>query len=331
MPDKFRAFNLIGKSPKFKKALDSIDKCSQCLAPVLIHGETGTGKELTARAIHYLSPRKGRPFIPINCGSIPENLIENELFGHVKGAYTGADNVQPGLIAQAQGGTLFLDEIASLPLSAQIVLLRFLQDRHYRPLGGNSLHEADIRIIAASNVDLRLLKKKGKFREDFYYRLDVLRIFLPPLRERLEDLELLSQYFLLRYSLRYNFPEKKLQPQTLCWMQNYHWPGNLRELENFIHRSVLMCEGDAISPPDPVFNEMDSGPLYELPTSDNLKNFKEAKAQALAEFESNYLSRLMTETHGNITEAAKRAGDMDRSALRKLLKKNGINRKSFMP
>jgi DNA-binding NtrC family response regulator len=306
---------------------------------VLIEGETGTGKELVARAIHYNSARAERAFIPVNCGAIPENLVENELFGHERGAFTDARCSQTGLIAQAEGGTLFLDEVETLPAKAQVALLRFLEDRQYKRLGSAAPLQADVRVVAASNASLAGLCEAGRCRSDFYFRLNILSITLPPLRERVGDIELLAGHFLGRYTAEYGLPSKHLHPDTLAWMRTYHWPGNVRELEHLIHRAVLMAEGACIRLES--YSDRDVGPQSQsdrcvsppVPQQDPMAltrmSFQQAKTQASEEFERRYLTQLMTEVHGNVTLAARRAGK-ERRALGKLLKKHGLGREQYL-
>ena len=221
--------NIVGRSPAFDFAVQRIRKFAQCDAPVLIEGETGTGKELAARAIHYLGPRQSFPFIPVNCGALPENLIENELFGHERGAYTDARSAQVGLIAQAEGGTLFLDEVEALSLKSQAALLRFLQEQEYRPLGGMRLKRADVRVVAASNTPLERRASSGEFRRDLLFRINIMPLVMPPLRERAGDVELLARHFLKSFRLQYSAQGKRLSPEVVEMLERYEWPGNVRE------------------------------------------------------------------------------------------------------
>jgi len=217
---------------------------------VSIYGETGTGKELAARAVHYLGSRSSGPFIPLNCGSLPDTLLENELFGHERGAFTDAKSSQPGLIEQADGGTLFLDEVEDLSAKAQAALLRFLQEGEYRPLGSKTLKRANVRVVAASNVPFLELKKTGRLRNDLFYRLNVLPVFMPPLRERGEDILLMAEHFLIELRVRYDKPGTYLHPSSMRWIVRNDWPGNIREMENALHCGFLMAYGDAIYPHD---------------------------------------------------------------------------------
>ena len=317
-------FNLIGRSPAFLQAMRRLRRLVRWDAPVLVTGETGTGKELAARAIHYLGARSGGPFVPVNCGALPDHLVENELFGHERGAYTDARADALGAIGEAAGGTLFLDEIEALSPKAQTVLLRFLQSREYRPLGARRACRSDARVIAASNADLRRLCERREFRSDLFYRLDVLTLDLPPLRARSGDAALLARHFVEVYRRRYGLGALALDPRGLAALQAWSWPGNVRELENLIHRSVILCDGDRVLPvPD------GSGADALATATDGaypggLQSFADAKARAIEHFERAYLTRLMDETGGNVTEAARRASK-ERRALGKLLKKRVIS------
>lgn len=308
--------NLIGRSAAFQQVIGFIHKVAQIQAPVLILGETGTGKEVVARAIHYRSLHRNRPFVPFNCGGVPAELLENELFGHEAGAFTSAQRKQTGLVAQAEGGSLFLDEIDALPLPAQAALLRFLQDRCYRPLGSGHLSQANVRILAASNSNLAALVKEGRFREDLWYRLNVLTVSLPPLRERQEDIPLLAEHFLRRFCQSYRRPVKEFSSRTLQRLMRYPWPGNVRELENWVHRAFLLGEENL---PDERETEVSTG-----------SGFQARKAEAVAAFERSYLIELMRLAHGNVSQAAKIAGK-ERRCLGKLLKKHNISPFRFRP
>jgi len=310
---------MIGGSEVFRIAQGLIDKLAKYDAPVLIEGETGTGKELAARAIHYGGARRNGPFVPVNCGALPDQLIENELFGHRRGAFTGASEDNPGLIALARGGTLFLDEIDTLSSRRQITLLRFLQDQQFRPLGARQHQQADVRIIAATNCDLEREIERGQFRLDLYHRLKVMYLHLPPLRERSGDIALLARHFVRAASARFGKQELPIDGDTLAWFERYHWPGNIRELENIVYREFLLAEGAsvAISPP-PGIAEPDA------PRAEAQLNYRRAKDQAIANFESRFLSDLIREAHGNVSAAARMCG-AERRHLGRLLKKHGIN------
>lgn len=243
----FKIEGIIGKSKKMLQVIDIIKKVTPTSATVLIYGESGTGKELIAKAIHYNSPRKDKPFIAINCAAIPENLIESELFGYESGAFTGAITRKIGLIEAAHGGTLFLDEIAELSLNLQSKLLRVLQDKEVRRIGGKDTIKVDLRIIAATNKDLSEEVEKGKFREDLYYRLKVITVQIPPLRERKEDIPELVRFFIEKYSKEFGKRVLGIDEKALQALFNYHWPGNIRQLETVIERAIIICEGENIT------------------------------------------------------------------------------------
>ena len=329
--DGFLKLSLVGQAPLFVRELKLIQKIAQCEVPVLIEGETGTGKELAARAIHYLSVRHDYPFIPVNCGALEDSLLENELFGHVRGAYTDAKNMQPGLIAQTEGGTLFLDEVDSLSPKAQVSLLRFLQDKQYRPLGGGKAHEADIRVIAASNQPLAKLVEAGHFRQDLLFRLNVMNITMPSLRERPGDAQLIAEHLMQTYREQYKCYDKYLHPGFLEWIAEYSWPGNVRELENTIHREFLLSDKTVLQTPAPRLPHGFSADKTPDGLSKDLygSHLSQAKASLVCQFEKHYLSNLLAETKGNVTLAAKIAGK-ERRAFGKLLKKHGIDRTLYL-
>lgn len=324
----WKNLNLIGHSSIFLDTLLFINKASDCDAPVLIEGETGCGKEVAARAIHYLGRRKDFPFIPMNCGAIPDQLIENELFGHEKGAYTDAKQSQVGLTAQADGGTLFLDEIEALSTKGQVTLLRFIEDNVIRPLGAIKSRKVNVRIIAASNVCLSELVAQGLFRQDLLFRLNLLQLNLPPLRNRKTDVQALAEHFMQKYRCQYQQPDKRFHPDTIAWMNAYHWPGNVRELENFVHRSFLLSNNPEIIQTG--INKENAPSSSRRKLFERRQNFKfdasfnEAKNHAIDHFEQHYLSWLISSSKGNVTQAADIA-KKERRALGKLLKKHHIN------
>jgi two-component system response regulator GlrR len=320
---------MLGDSDAFRVISRLIDKISAYDAPVLIEGETGTGKELAARAIHYRGARRDRPFVPVNCGALPDPLIENELFGHRRGAFTDARADHPGLVALGQGGTLFLDEVDALTLKAQVTLLRFLQDQRYRPLGGQREERADVRVIAASNRPLDPLVEAGSFRIDLLYRLKLMHLALPPLRERKGDIAFLSGHFLDVGAARYGLARRPLSAETLEWFERYLWPGNIRELEHLVHGGLLLCEEPIITIPPPASlsagtSRDPSGSPRPAPVE---RSYRHAKAQAIADFEQAYLARLIDRAHGNISVAA-RLACTERRHLGRLLKKHRLARTS---
>lgn len=326
------AVKLIGQAPVFLHVLRQIVGIAGINAPVLIDGDTGTGKELVARAIHYSGPRSAMPFIPANCGALPESLIENEFFGHARGAYTDAREPQPGLIAQAQGGTLFLDEIDALPLRGQVALLRFLQDLRYRPLGATHEELADVRVIAATNVNIDDLVAQRRFRPDLLYRLKIFSLTLPALCERPGDAELLARHFVRLYSKQYKSAEPLIAGADLAWIRSHSWPGNVRELENLVHRAVVLREGksavelglvpaEAPRAHKPALSPEAGLPLWEL-------GFRRAKAATIRTFERSFIERALLESHGNVSAAARLSGQ-ERRAFGKLMKKHGLTNRQF--
>lgn len=320
---KFILERILGKNKAIKKLHENINYISQCDATVLIMGETGTGKELVARAIHYQSARTGKPFIPVNCGAIPENLFENEIFGHVKGAFTDASFRQIGLVEEADGGTLFLDEIGTISTYIQIKLLRLLQDREYRSLGDSKHIKANIRVITATNRNLQDLVINGTFREDLFYRLNVVPLHILPLRERQEDIPILAEHFLDKFSREYDKPITEISKDAMNVLISYHWPGNVRELENKIQQLVVMSTSSVINAKNIQF-------IINGSTSKNFKPecFMMAKKRTINAFEKNYLIRLLTEYKGNMVSAARKAGK-SRTALWNLLKKHNLSPKQF--
>lgn len=308
---------LIGESQPLLHSLARVLKVAGSDATVLIGGETGVGKELFARAIHYNGPRKGRPFIPINCGALPDHLLENELFGHAKGAYTDASTSEKGLLAEAESGTVFLDEVDSLTSASQAKLLRFLQDHEYRPLGSSKTLTADVRVIVAANTDLREMVSRRQFREDLFHRLNVLSLHVPPLRERATDIPLLANHFLDRYAAQYGRGKIRLAPAAVRKMLGYAWPGNVRELEGLLHRAVVFCPSEMLDADD-----------IELPGVERAAHAPSHKDAAMGEFERTYLLNLLVEHRGNVSRAAHAAG-RDRRTFQRLLRKHNIDRLAF--
>lgn len=330
----FSKLNLCGNCNKFTRVLELIRQISKHQATVLIQGETGTGKENAARAIHYLGARSTCPFVPINCATIADELLESELFGHEKGAFTDARQTKEGLVAVANGGSLFLDEIDSLSPKAQASLLRFLQTQEYRPVGSKKLLRANVRVIAATNADLKRLVQDKKFREDLFFRLNVLNLTMPPLRERKDDMAIIAENLLQRFAKEYDLPMKLLSQQSLQYLQQQSWPGNVREFENTLLRAFLLSNGNSIdiSPVaieawEPVATQEDVT-VGESINVKNPPNFQDAKARAIMDFEKNYLGQIMRIAHGNVTLAAKMAGK-ERRALGKLLQKYHIDKTQY--
>ncbi len=322
--------NLVGESDAFQKVIGDIQKYAKCDAPVLITGETGTGKEMIARAVHYVGLADEKPFVAVNCGALPDNLVENELFGHVRGAYTDARQSQCGLVEQAEGGTLFLDEIEALSNKGQVALLRFLQDYEYRPLGARHSKQARLRLIAASNEPLQELIDQGVFRKDLFYRINILALALPPLRERTGDISLLAEHFVDKYRQFYAQHNKYLDPATLDWMSRYDWPGNVRELDNLILREFLLTDSSRISiaPLDGTLGERRRNMHDRRYRHLYARKFQDAKSSVVREFERSYLRHVLEDAKGNISQAARQAGK-ERRTFTKLLDKYGFTKKRY--
>lgn len=300
-------FGIIGKSESMRKIFEIVEKAAAASATVVISGESGTGKELVARAIHYCSARASAPFMPVNCGSIPETLLESELFGYVKGAFTGAFETRAGFFQTADGGTIFLDEISETSSAMQVKLLRVLQEKEICMVGSRRIQKVDVRILAATNKDLLGLVKAGLFREDLYYRLNVINIEMPPLRERGEDILLLIRYFTARFAKEAKKTEPQFSDNALEVLKNYNWSGNVRELENIIHRLVIMNEENVIDVPDLpslMRSSINPGPILN---------------RTLAEVEAEHIRNVLASVKGNKTQAAKILG-IDRKTLREKLK-----------
>ena len=298
---------LIGNSPAIEKVTDIIERLKNNKATVFISGESGTGKELVARSIHYMGKFSKAPFIAVNCGAIPENLLESELFGYVKGAFTGADSNRSGFFQAANNGTLFLDEIGNASLAAQLRLLRVLQEKEVVRVGSQKAEKVDVRVVAATNIDLRELIKKGKFREDLYYRLTVVQIDVPTLAERISDIPLLVEKFLFKYGVEYKDRFLKISPEAIEILQRYHWPGNIRELENVIQRAIIMCDKSVETEHLPEYVK------YQIDFS------KTEELISLKEFEKNYIIKVLAATGNNKTKAAEIL-QIDRKTLREKLK-----------
>jgi DNA-binding NtrC family response regulator len=301
-------YGLIGESETMRKVFSAIAKAACTSATVLISGESGTGKELVARSIHYTSSRASAAFVPVNCAGIPEGLLESELFGHVKGAFTGATESRAGFFQTADGGTIFLDEISDMSLSMQAKLLRVLQDKEVYMVGADRSRKVDVRIIAATNKDLMSLVSKGVFREDLFFRLNVIAIAIPPLRERADDVLLLANHFATKYAREFGKAKPKFSDNALQVLRNYHWPGNVRELENVVQRLVVMTDGEVIE-------------ISDLPSLMRFSALREMGLnRTLAEVESEYIRNVLASVNGNKTKAAEILG-IDRKTLREKLTK----------
>jgi two-component system response regulator GlrR len=307
--------HIIGENPAFLDKVRCVPRFARCDATVLICGESGTGKEIFARAIHYLSSRAGRPFVPVNCGALPENLMESEIFGHKRGAFTGAASDQAGLIREAEGGTLFFDEVDCLTPQAQVKLLRFLQDGEYRSVGSHQISRANVRVIAATNADLNHIVNSGKFREDLFYRLNVLALTLPALRERAGDIVLLTQDFLEKQAAVTKTRPKILSHAALNRLLGHSWPGNVRELQNVLLRAVVLSDHEVIESSD-----------LNLPNERSVaedQSFRTMKSRAVWRFEHDFLTTVLRAHQGNITRAAF-AVKKNRRAFWELLRKHKL-------
>ncbi len=312
----------IGKSPALQSALDLISKVADTDATVLIRGESGTGKEVAARALHNLSNRKDRSMVTVNCPALPEQILESELFGYSKGAFTGALQTKKGLFLEADGSTILLDEIADIPVSVQTKLLRVLQEKEIQPLGQNKTIKIDARVVASTNQDLEAKITAGEFREDLFYRLNVVTITMPSLREMSEDIPLLIHHYLSLFKTQYNRPEVEITPKTLHHLYNYNWPGNVRELRNTIKRIVLLgdncpAENSTIETTTATAENTDRfEDLYTI-------NYNEAKSEILRRFSVGYLRNLLREHQGNVTNAAAACG-MERQGLQRIMRRYNI-------
>jgi len=325
---------LVGTSPAMRKLRAALDRLASQDVSILIRGESGTGKELVARALHERGSRRKRRFVALNCGAIPESLIDSELFGHTKGAFTGATTDRAGVFVEADGGTLFLDEIGDMPTAVQARLLRVLQEGEVRPVGGSGVRKVDVRVIAATHVDLTAAVEQSRFRQDLFYRLNVVVLTVPPLRERLDDLPILAAHFLRKHG---GAVPMSLSPDALDAMNLYAWPGNVRELENAIMHALALHQGDALMPeslPYAITARSNDRLTASLPVTDadtgddQLPPLTEAKRRASAVFEKNYLTLAMERAKGSISEAARLAG-LDRTNFRRLLQRHGIDATAF--
>lgn len=318
---------MVGVSPRMEKVFDTIRIISQTDVTVLITGESGTGKDLAARAVHSLSERSRGPYVAINCPNLPENILESELFGYRKGAFTHAVSDKNGLFWEAQGGTIYLDEIGDISPTLQTKLLRVLQEKEFRPLGQTKSIKVDVRIVASTNQDLAAKIKENLFREDLFYRLNVLSLHMPPLRERAEDIPLLVDHFLGKFCRDYGKKPKTVSPSLMHKFMSHPWKGNVRELENVLSRAVLLSAGSEIQAED---IEWQSENAVDCLVTDALKDlpYKEAKTKVLERFHQEYLSDLLVRNHSNVTKAAKACG-LERQALQQVMRRYGIKPGQF--
>lgn len=324
---KFRFDNIIGSSDVLKSVLERVEKIAIRDTSVLITGESGTGKELIAQAIHYNSLRKEKKFIAINCGALPESILESELFGYKKGAFTGAAENRQGLLEAADGGTLFLDEVGNLPMNVQKTLLRFLQEQEFLRIGETTPTRVDVRIISATNSDLKATVKNTSFREDLYYRLNVVNIHLPPLRERPADIALLAAHFITLQNKKFGTKIKGLRPDAMEAAASYEWPGNIRQLKNVIEACMAMESGDYVSLPV-LAQFIDLNQDNDMPAGSDLEGEEGEYARALSRFEMDYLKGLLRKNRGNIEAAARDAG-MNMATIYRKIKKYGIKKEDY--
>jgi two-component system response regulator GlrR len=327
--ERFDFANIVARSAKMRSVLDIVARIAKLDSTVHIQGESGTGKELIAKAIHLASDRKDQEFVALNCAALPESLLESELFGHEKGAFTGAVKTTKGLFTQAHSGTLFLDEIGDMPLATQSKLLRVLQERQFYPVGSQAPVEVDVRVIVATNKDLEEQVKKGLFRDDLFYRIHVIPIYLPPLRERKEDILPLAEHFLKKFSVQMKRDVKAIAPEALRKMMLHDWPGNVRELENAIEYAVAMTQKDTITddyvlPAKLLLREEERPSTQASPSDETIKPLKDARDA----FERDYLVQVLALTEGNVSQAAKLAGKY-RADFYDLLKKHQLKVDEF--
>ncbi len=323
----------IGETKPLRQAVDLLTRFGKSDATVLIRGASGTGKEVAARTVHAASNRSKKKMITVNCPALPEHILESELFGYCKGAFTGADNDKDGLFLEAEGSTILLDEIADIPVNLQTKLLRVLQEKEIQPLGQTRTIKVDVRVLASTNQDLEEKIAKGEFREDLYYRLNVMTVVLPSLAERKGDIPLLAQHFLRIYAKEYSRNDMSFSPEALQWLINHPWPGNVRELQNSINRAVLLAPDSVLTPSDfsgyekPGINEKFGTPA-DSPCYDNQLSYKQAKLAVVNTFSISYLTDYLHATGGNVSAAAKKSG-MERQAFQRLLRRYSIHADDF--
>lgn len=329
--DHQRVTGFVGRSEKFKQTLELLSRLAPSTATVLIRGESGTGKELAARALHEMGPRHDKKMVTVNCPALPEQILESELFGYRKGAFTGADSDKDGLFVEADGSTILLDEIGDIPVSIQTKLLRVLQEKEIQPLGQTKTIPVDVRVLASTNQDLEQKIEKGEFREDLYYRLNVMTVTMPSLAEISSDIPLIAQYFLETFSKEHDRSGLEFTPEALQCLMRRPWRGNIRELQNVINRAVLLCRGNRVTAMDLQSDEatgsgngktVNSQACYlQLP-------YKQAKEEVINSFTRSYLSNVLTQTKGNVSAAARQCG-MERQALQRLMRRHDISSSEF--
>ncbi|MBL4902957.1 MAG: sigma-54-dependent Fis family transcriptional regulator [Desulfocapsa sp.] len=328
-----RSAEFIGEAPPLRHAIDLLTRFGQSDATVLIRGESGTGKEIAARTIHLASKRANKKMIIVNCPALPEQILESELFGYCKGAFTGADHNKDGLFLEAEGSTILLDEIADIPVTLQTKLLRVLQEKEIQPLGQTKTQKIDVRVLASTNQNLEEKITKGEFREDLYYRLNVMSVVLPPLAELKEDIPLLAYHFLKVYEAEYERKNMSLSPEALQYLLNRTWKGNVREFQNCINRAVLLAPDQILKPEDFAENDVNSKKtslsncVTSLAYLDNM-TYKKAKQVLVSEFTISYLSKMLLKNNGNVSSAAKESG-MERQALQRLMRKHSLQSNTF--
>ena len=330
LQEKYGFHNIVGKSKKMQEIYRIIAKVAPTDSTVLIYGQSGTGKELIARAIHFNSLRREKQFVPVDCAVLSENLLESELFGHIRGSFTGAVTTKPGLFEIADGGTVFLDEVGNISLSIQAKLLRVLQEREFTPVGGTKIKKVDIRLVAATNKTLEKMIKEETFREDLYYRLNIVPMYLPSLKERQEDIPMLAIHFLKKYSEEMGKTIKGFTPEAMERLIRYHWPGNVRELENVIERSVVMVDGEMVQPEHLILpKEQEQGEIeIQVPlTSDGLKELKKhLREKAVEDVERAFVTNALERNNGNVTRASEEVG-MLRPNFQALMRKYNLRAK----
>jgi DNA-binding NtrC family response regulator len=322
--------DFIGQSGPMRKFLSHLRTVARSNYTTLVRGESGTGKELTARALHSLSARRDKPLIMVNCPAIPEHLLESELFGHVRGAFTGADHDQAGLFAEADGGTICLDEVGDLPITVQSKLLRVLQEQEIKPLGDNKTRKIDVRVTALTNLDLEEMIRQRKFREDLFYRLNVVSLRTPTLSETVDDIPLLVNHFTTQVCHELDVPKKHFNQRAINVLMQRSWPGNVRELQNVVRRAVMFCMADIIDVADlqimdaPVTRKSAYSGSHDLNMANEIIEYKVAKEQAVDDFTIDYVLRLLKKTGGNVSQSAEISG-LTRTALQKIMRRRNIN------